>query len=149
MNLYDVRLLLVRANEIHATPFLSSEKERDEDKEGFDAKLNVEIVSSVKDLSVGDEFEVSITMITLAEGETFFSINMIGTFEILGEAAIEGLSHTNAPYELGSLLYPYVRNLAKPIIEYLGASAIDMPFAPPSPPLPKKPATRKKRLPNK
>lgn len=149
MNLYDVRLLLVRANEIHASPFLSSEQEREEDEEGFEAKLNVEILGSVKDLKIGDEFEVGITMITLAEGEPFFTINMIGTFEILGEAAIAGLTHTNAPYELGSLLYPYVRNLAKPIIEYLGASAIDMPFAPPSPPIPKKPVSRKKRVQSK
>ncbi|WP_122300031.1 hypothetical protein [Pseudomonas syringae] len=149
MNLYDVRLLLVRANEIHATPFLSSEQEREEDEDGFDAKLNVEIINPKKDLKVGDEFEVGITMITLAEGEVFFSINMIGTFEVLGEAAISDLSHANAPYELGSLLYPYVRNLAKPIIEYMGASAVDMPFAPPSPPLPKKSPTRKKRAQSK
>ena len=151
MNLYDVRLLLVRANEIRATPFLSSEEEREEDDEGFDAKLNVEIVSPIKDLKVGDEFEVSITLVTLAEEQPFFSMTMIGTFEILGEAAIGDLIHANAPYELGSLLYPYIRNLAKPIIEYLGASAIDIPFAPPPPPSPpsKKTSAKKRRLPSK
>jgi hypothetical protein len=76
---------------------------------------------------------------------------MIGTFEILAEAAISDLSHENAPYELGSLLFPYIRNLVKPLLEYLGARAVELPFAPPRPPQAgqtKKKTSKRKRTPS-
>lgn len=143
MNLYDIRLLNVQAQEIHASPFSPSE-----DGEGYEAKINVELIPPEKDLKVGDEFEVSITMLTrVNERSPFFSISMIGEFEILAESAISDLTHANAPYELGSLIYPYMRNLAKPILEYLGAQAVGFPFAPPAPPhQEKKKSPRKKRV---
>ncbi|WP_458373040.1 hypothetical protein [Pseudomonas laurylsulfatiphila] len=143
MNLYDIRLLNVQARSIQASPFNPSE-----DEGGYEANISVEIVPSEKELHVGDEFEVCITMMTNAEGQSpFFTISMIGEFEILAESAIADLTHTNAPYELGSLIYPYMRNLAKPILEYLGAQAVGFPFAPPAPPVQgkKKPA-RKRRI---
>jgi hypothetical protein len=145
MNLYDVRLLLVRAEQIHATPY-PVEEEKNEG--GYQAKLNVEFASPVKDISVGGHFDIRFTMETLVGETQFLSITMIGSFEVMAEAAIPDLGHSNAPYELGSLLYPYIRNLAKPIIEYLGASAVEIPFAPPPPPPPlppKKRVLRKKR----
>lgn len=141
MNLYDIRLLHVRLEEIRATPFTAD----DDDDDSYQAELAVEFVGSVKDINVGDEFEISIVMTALSNAAPFFTMAMIGTFEVLAQPAVKDLSHVDAPYELGSLLYPYIRNLAKPIIEYLGASTVDIPFAPPPPPPQTKKPARKKR----
>lgn len=144
MNLYDVRLLNVRIQDIRAkAPSFESESE-----EGYNARLNVEILNPGDNLAVGDKFRVQIALVTTEDDKPFLQMTMIGVFEVLGEAALTDLSHENAPYELGSLLYPYLRNLTKPIIEYLGASDVEMPFAPPSPPppdsKPKRKATKRK-----
>lgn len=144
MNLYDIRLELVRVEEIHGLPFDPSE-----DEEGYAAKMNVEFIGSIKELKVRDNFDVRINLETSIDGnEGFFSLSMIGTFQAMTDAAMGGLDHPDAPYELGSLLYPYVRNVAKPLLEYLGANAIEFPFAPPAPPLQAKPPLRKRRLKN-
>lgn len=143
MNLYDIRLLNIQARSIDASPFTPSV-----DGDGYEAKISVELVPPERDLQVGDEFEVSITMLTMVDGQDpFFNITMIGEFEIIAESAIADLKDVRAPYELGSLIYPYMRNLAKPILEYLGAEAVGFPFAPPAPPVQeKKKAPRKKRI---
>ncbi|MBH8611183.1 hypothetical protein I4N56_009685 [Pseudomonas mohnii] len=143
MNLYDIRLLNVQTQNIQASPFAPSE-----DGDGYEAKISVDLVPPEGDLHVGDEFHVSITMLTMVDGQDpFFTITMIGEFEIIAESAIADLKDVSAPYELGSLIYPYMRNLAKPILEYLGAEAVGFPFAPPAPPAQeKKKAPRKKRI---
>lgn len=145
MNLYDIRLLHVRLNEIHATPFeAEDEEDGDEDGGGYKADLTVEIISPTEGLTVGDTFQVGIDMTAKSDGKVFLTLSMIGAFEVLAEPAIKDLTHTNAPYEVGSLLYPYVRNLAKPIIEYLGAGTAAIPFAPPPPPRAKRVVRKKK-----
>lgn len=143
MNLYDIRLLNIQAQEIHASPFTPSEG-----GDGYEAKISVELVPPQKELQVGDEFYVSITMLTMVDGQApFFTITMTGEFEIIAESAIVELTDISAPYELGSLIYPYMRNLAKPILEHLGAEAVGFPFAPPAPPTQeKKKSPRKKRI---
>ena len=139
MNLYDVRLLDVRIQEIRAkAPSFESDSD-----DGYNAKLNVEIINPGEGLAVGETFQVKIALVTTEDGKPFMQMKMIGTSEVRVEAAITNLSHENAPYELGSLLYPYIRNLTKPIIEYLGASDVEMPFAPPAPPLPSSKPKRK------
>ncbi|MCJ2375148.1 MULTISPECIES: hypothetical protein [Pseudomonas] len=143
MNLYDVRLTQVRLADITATAV--SENDEVEDKKGYNANLHVEIVHPGDGLAVGDFFEVKIALLTTESKKPFLQMTMFGTFEILGEAALTDLGHENAPYELGSLLYPYIRNLTKPIIEYMGASAVELPFAPPAPPAKKKKAVRRKK----
>lgn len=145
MNLYDVRLVQVRIAEIQATALSPDDDLKDDN--GYNADLHVEIINPGAGIAVGDAFQVKITLVTTESEKPFLQMTMMGTFEILGEAALTDLSHENAPYELGSLLYPYIRNLTKPIIEYLGVSSVDIPFAPPAPPPKKKKATKRKRPP--
>lgn len=134
MNLYDVRLLNVQIQEIRAkAPSFASDSD-----DGYNARLNVEILNPGKGLAVSETFQVQIALVTTEDDKPFMNVVMVGTFEVLGEAALVDLSHENAPYELGSLLYPYLRTLTKPIIEYLGANDVEMPFAPPAPPSPAK-----------
>lgn len=150
MNLYDIRLLHVRTKEIHATSF-EAEAEAEGDDEGggsYRIDLSVELVDPIEGMAVGDVFNACIDMVAAYGDERFFTMSMIGAFEVLAESAIKDLTHPNAPYELGSLLYPYIRNLAKPIIEYLGEGTAGIPFAPPPPPPPReKRAVRRKKEP--
>jgi hypothetical protein len=145
MNLYDVRLELVKVEEIRGVPFEPSSDENGED--GYDARFHVAINGSVSEIGLNDFVDVKVKLQTsINDGAPFFEISVIGTFQVITNEGVSALGTREAPYELGSLLYPYLRNVAKPLLELLGANAIDFPYAPPQAPARKKPATRKKKI---
>jgi hypothetical protein len=145
MNLYDVRLDLVKVEEIRGVPFEPSFEDDGED--GYDARFHVAISRSPSEIELDDYVDVRVKLQTsINDGSPFFEISVIGTFQVITPEGVSALATREAPYELGSLLYPYLRNVAKPLLELLGANSIDFPYAPPQAPPKKKPATRKKKI---
>lgn len=138
MKLNDIRLALVSVESITGSAFRHSE-----DDQGFEAKLGVEYANPIDDLGAGDAFSVRMTLETRAAGgDIFFNLKIIGEFQIIEPSVVDNLKLPDVPYEVALLLYPYMRNVAKPNLEYLGASASDFPFSPP-PPSTRKPASRR------
>jgi hypothetical protein len=138
MNLNDIRLVLVCAEGINGSAFRPLEE-----GQGFEAKLGVEYANPIDDLGAGDTFDVRMTLeARVTGGDVFFRLSIIGEFQVIDPSVIESLKLPDVPYEVALLLYPYMRSVAKPNLEYLGASSSDFPFAPPRPPS-RKQATRK------
>ena len=141
MNLHDVRLEGVILEEIRGTPY------EDNGDDAYDARFQVAVLSQVQDLQANDSVEVRVKLQTSQSGETpFFEISMIGKFRLLTPEVAVSIASAGANYELGSLLYPYLRSIAKPVLEAMGANPVDFPFSPPPAPPKKKPATRKKKV---
>ncbi|MDS1045127.1 hypothetical protein QM013_33855 [Pseudomonas aeruginosa] len=81
-----------------------------------------------------NSFEISLSFETFfANDESFFKIEIVGHFSITGEvsATEDWLKTPEAANILGTSLYPYLRNLSKPLLEGLGAGDVDFPWGAP------------------
>lgn len=149
MNLFDVSLKLIRVNEIRGHAYDVDANSR------FEARFKSIIKSEHENCILGNDIQAELSLeASMPDApEAFFVISVIGTFEITSQEAIDELSSPAGSYQLGTLMFPYLRSLAKPIIEHLSAADIDFPFSMPTPPAPpkaseaKKPAKPKKSKP--
>ncbi|WIV25631.1 hypothetical protein QN085_08565 [Pseudomonas sp. M2(2023)] len=88
--------------------------------------------SATKELhfSVGLEFEATLHDVD----KPFFKIEIAGNFKAAAknrEVVTQWINSKEGAHVLGATLYPYLRSLAKPLIEGLGASHIDFPWSTP------------------
>lgn len=144
MNLYDVRLEDVKLEEVRATPYEPSVDEGDEDT--YDAKFQVVLIKPQAAIKAGGFVAVRVKLQTsVNSGEPFLELSVIGKFQVITAEGVAAVETVEANYEFAALLYPYLRQIAKPILESMGANAIDFPLSPPPAPPRKKPTPRKKK----
>lgn len=141
MNLSDVRLKLVRVSEIRGHAYNVDVNSQ------FEARFKSKITTENIPTELGEDIEVELSLEASMPKtpEPFFMMSVIGTFEIMRKGVIDGLSPQESSYHLGSLIFPYLRNLAKPVIEHLSAADIDFPFSMPPPPTNGAQATKQAR----
>lgn len=127
MNLFDLRLTRVKAISITGSEF---DFGPEEGMIGFAVKFKSELMESIDSLDVGKSFNVRLSFSgsPTAETDPFLAITMEGTFSILGSTALAEIKGEDGIYKVASLIFPYLRNVAKPLIEGLGATAVEFPF---------------------
>jgi len=129
---FDLRLIKTQAESIKGETFdLTSES-----SPGFAVKFKAEVIDDVDKLAVGDVFKakLSFTAFPADGGESFFSISLTGDLEVMEEAALVSLKSETGAYQAANYIFPYVRTLAKIMLEALGASAVEFPYHLPPPP---------------
>jgi|TARA_Y100000296_G_scaffold52547_1_gene60152 preprotein translocase subunit SecB len=132
MKTSDILLLRVRLEEIHGKAFSTEGEPEVELRVLFRTK----VVTDLEGIKKGDVFEARLYFSAhpSATSEPDFSIEVAGDFKILDEHVIKELTADPVAFEAASLLFPYVRSLAKPILENLGTANIEFPFHLPPPP---------------
>ena len=136
MSLQNVTLKFVTIANVSGKSF--DQEIEDSDAPAFRARfglsLDREEFNEESDYSfkVTQNFEALFT----DEAEPFFKMEIVGHFFATSHEGVgEWIDTEDAAYILGSTMYPYLRNLAKPLLEGLGAAQIDFPWS--SPPITK------------
>ncbi|ARU87461.1 hypothetical protein [Pseudomonas sp. M30-35] len=110
----------------------------DETSPGFKARFGLSINSEDFGSENGYSFQVTqnFEAVFSEKEEPFFRIEIIGHFCALRPNGMkEWIDTEEAAYILGATLYPYLRNLSKPLLEGLGSAQVDFPWS--SPPISK------------
>lgn len=135
MSLQNVALKFVTISSVSGQ---SLENGIDEDSPSFKARFGLSLDTE----EFGEENEYSFTVsqkfetLFSEDAEPFFKMEIVGHFFATDPTGVkEWINSEEAAYILGSTLYPYLRNLSKPLLEGLGAAQIDFPWS--SPPITK------------
>ncbi|WP_313058346.1 hypothetical protein [Stutzerimonas nitrititolerans] len=143
MNLFDLRLTSFRVMEIKGESFNTSPDENP----GYAGRFQADILSDITDIAVGGTVSARLAFMAREESEEdpFFSIAVAGHFEIMAETAIAEITGEHGSFQIATYLFPYLRNIAKPLLEQLGAAEVDFPlYLPPPPKTSPKRTTRRK-----
>ncbi|GGC87230.1 hypothetical protein [Halopseudomonas salina] len=144
MKASDVRLDLVRIENITGTAFGQSDEA---ETAKLKAIFNARIVSDLEGLSKGDLFELRLRFAAIIGDEETpsYEIEVAGDFIIEDEHIVKEIKTEAGVYETASLLFPYLRQFSKPILESLGTGNIDFPFYIALPPPTRKKGSSKAR----
>nr|WP_075723383.1 MULTISPECIES: hypothetical protein [Pseudomonas] len=110
----------------------------DEASPGFKARFGLSINS--EEFSAENDYSFQVTQnfeaVFSEKEEPFFRIEIVGHFcAVHPNGMKEWIDTEEAAYILGATLYPYLRNLSKPLLEGLGSAQVDFPWS--SPPISK------------
>lgn len=131
MSLELVTLRHVSVRHVHGDRFTSEEIG---EESAFKARfgLTIEIEENQEDdefrFQIGQNFEAVIP----STNEPFFKIEIAGHFSSADKKTVGAWINTReGAYDLGATLFPYLRSLAKPLLEGLGAAQIEFPWSTP------------------
>lgn len=148
MSLELVTLRHISVRHVHGDRFTSEDIG---DESAFKARfgLTIEVEDSKKDtdefrFQIGQKFEA----VAPSTNEPFFNIEIAGHFSADDNEIIrEWIDTREGAYALGATLFPYLRSLAKPLLEGLGAAQIEFPWSTPQiAKVPEKSHTKKKTI---
>lgn len=133
MSLELVTLKYVSIRNVHGDSFEHNDIENESSfKARFGLSIETDVDQEAKNeyrFAVGQRFEAVLPN----KAEPFFKIEIVGHFITRHKDKVAPWSEsTSGAYELGCLLFPYLRAHAKPLLEGLGASQIEFPWSTPS-----------------
>lgn len=156
MSLQKVKLEFVSISSVsgHAMDF-PGEIGSTDPATGFKARFGLTVNGAT--LSGPDDSRFTVLMKfealdALAESEdsSFFKIEVIGHFKAKDTDDLDSWINTaEGAYSLGAMIFPYLRNLSKPMLEGLGASQVDFPWSSPDITKIEEDKPKRKRLPRK
>lgn len=128
MSITKITLNSVRAIEVSGTEYLI------EENIGFQASFRLKLLNEKKTTyNEGDTLEATFALETAEnkDSKPFFKLVLKGTFTVDCDGISDWILSHDGAYSIGMTLFPYVRSLSKPMLEYLGAADLDFPFSPP------------------
>ncbi|WP_095052222.1 hypothetical protein [Pseudomonas sp. Irchel s3b2] len=143
MSLQNVALKFVTISNVSGESY---ENGIDEESPAFKARFGLSLDTA--DFGEDNDYSFTVTQkfetLFTENSEPFFKMEIVGHFfATQPEGVKDWIDTEEAAYILGSTLYPYLRNLSKPLLEGLGAAQIDFPWS--SPPITKIAAKKTKR----
>jgi hypothetical protein len=132
MSIQKLYLNYVTLSHVNGKAF---EPDEEQEKEcGLRAKFGIKIDSSKFNEESGYELKVFESIETRVgdSKEKTFSIEIVGHYSSNEPEIVKAWIETpEAAYTLATSLFPYLRNLARPLLEHLGAADVDFPWNPP------------------
>lgn len=149
MSLELVTLRYVSIRNVHGDSFDHSDVENESSfKARFGLSIETDDDAGTKNeyrFTVGQRFEAVLPK----KDEPFFKIEIAGHFITQHkEKVVPWIKAPSGAYDLGALLFPYLRAYIKPLLEGLGSSQIEFPWSPPSiekVPVSEKPTSTKRK----
>lgn len=133
MSLELVTLKYVSIRNVHGDSFDHNDIESES---SFKARFGLSIETN-DDQEAEDEYRFTVGQrfeaVLPKKNDPFFKIEIAGYFITKHkEKVAPWIESTSGAYDLGSLLFPYLRAHVKPLLEGLGASQIEFPWSTPS-----------------
>lgn len=138
MSLQKVKLEFVSIANVfgHAMEF-SGDGSRSDPVTGFKARFGLTVNAATLNDPNESRFTVQMNFEAFdasVEGEDspFFKIEVVGHFLAKDTHKLDAwINDAEGAYSLGAMIFPYLRNLSKPMLEGLGASQVDFPWSSP------------------
>lgn len=134
MNISDLRLALVRLISVEGKAFGPEDEGQEESQ--LRASFASKIETNLEGLKVGDSFDLHLSFKAIIDNSESpaFEAEVCGEFFILNDRVLKELQSDLGVYQAATMVFPYLRNFSKPILEALGTANIDFPFFLPTPP---------------
>lgn len=143
MNISDLRLTLVRLILVKGESF--GPKSEDQTESQLRASFTSKITADLEGLEVGADFDLHLNFKAIIDDseDPAFEAEVCGVFVVNNQQALKELGSDEGVYQAATMIFPYLRNFSKPILEALGTANIDFPYFLPTPP----PAEPKRKRP--
>ncbi len=119
-----------------ATDF-SSDTESQDSIAGFKARFGLTVNAATLNSPSENRFTVQLKFEAFegsaeSEDSPFFKIEVVGNFKAKDTSDLDSwINSEEGAFSLGAMIFPYLRNLSKPMLEGLGAGQVDFPWSSP------------------